>query len=253
MLSVFFLFLILLAEHSGTIWYKHFTSGPVCTVCKCHVRKAKNAHHRPEWFLPLFFKPPLNDSSSWLLIGWDPAIPRDCLAEAERPCFHSQKHWYASRLFHSHKRLNIAPCFSMVFCSFPCVVFFCLFSCFTRACLIIPSSMSAFVSEEKRQTCCLFFFLLPARKERYWEGLQCEICSTVRAEAAYEWESVFQLCLDAPEDIFFLKNLNVCFFSTEERNQGCVAADFKEILWVFLFILLVISLSYLSVYFFIFN
>lgn len=48
----------------------------------------------------------------------------------------------------------------------------------------------------KRQTYCLFFFKYsPGREERCWEGLQCEICSgRARAEAAYEWVSVFRRC-----------------------------------------------------------
>ncbi|CAL8384947.1 unnamed protein product [Gadus morhua 'NCC'] len=43
------------------------------------------------------YQPSLNESSYRLLIGQRHAIPRDCLAEAERPSFHSQKHclWVA--------------------------------------------------------------------------------------------------------------------------------------------------------------
>lgn len=97
----------------------------------------------------------LNESSSQLLIGWDRAVPRDCLAETERPCVHSQKRWYAILLFHSHKRLNIACLFFFFLwllppdlCSFASS-FFCAARLLIVA-LFFPPSL-------KRQTCCLVF------------------------------------------------------------------------------------------------
>lgn len=130
----------------------------------------------------------LNESSSQLLIGWDHAIPRDCLAETERPCIHSQKRWYAILLFHSHKSLNIAWFFCGC-CCLICALLPPLFFCCEA--LIVP----LFSLSEEADMLPGFFNCSPGREERCWEGLQCEICSgRARAEAAYEWVSLSGCC-----------------------------------------------------------
>lgn len=72
----------------------------------------------------------------------------------------------------------------------------CLLLCSFASWLFLLWSINCFPFFLKRQTCCLFFFKYsPGREERCWEGLQCEICSgRARAEAAYEWVSVFRRC-----------------------------------------------------------
>lgn len=88
------------------------------------------------------------------------------------------------------------------------------------------SFCSSFVSAKGKQTCCPPS-LLRGWKGRYLEGLQCEICSTVRAEAAYEWAAaVRSSLLHASEDILY----ECALLAAGETMMSCL---FWEILELF--------------------
>lgn len=93
-----------------------------------------------------------------------------------------------------------------------------------------------FFLEERRQTCCIFFFFLylPGREERCWEGLQCEICSSrVRAEAAYEWVSVFRRCYMFLRT-FYMNGVWLCAFCYQGDKDASLLLVLRRRLGFFL-------------------
>lgn len=184
-------------------------------------------HLHLKWSLPLFCKPPPNESSCWLLIGQDYAIPRDCLAEAERPCFHSQKRWYDCLLFHSHKSLNLASFrLLLLLLLLHSSAFFFLPPpfCFTEAVHVCPRSYLPFWFLRKKADVAIsffppFFYIGQTGKREMLGGTAVlNLQSRVREEAAYEWVWVSQPLLYAPEDIFTWM-VSDCLLSTAGENK----------------------------------
>lgn len=117
----------------------------------------------PEWLIQLF--------SYWIR----PFDPKGLPCRGREASLHSQKHWYASLQFHSHKtKISFDLSFLSSFLPFS--------TSLTWAGSFHTSVCVCFHIQGKNKR--VFFLLyLPDRKAvltRYWEGLQCEICNRMR-------------------------------------------------------------------------
>lgn len=132
----------------------------------------------PEWLIQLF--------SYWIR----PFDPKGLPCRGREALLHSQKHWYASLLFHSHK--------TKILFAFTLQHFYPFFPSTQpeRGAPFLPFVLSFHTGEKNKWAFCVF---QAARQflTRHWEGLHCEICSRM-------WEALWMTVnhqLPAPLDI----------------------------------------------------